>query len=88
MTDRGRWPEWPGGDGFVVYPDRGGPVDSVRWEVFAQGLQDYAPLHAAGIATDDPLLRDIRDFAEFLCYSQWINQHRQQALRVLDASQA
>ena len=40
----------PPGDGFVVYPGLDGPVDSVRWEVFREGLQDMRALQ---------LLRDL-----------------------------
>jgi hypothetical protein len=34
----------PPGDGFVVYPGPDGPVDSLRWEVFREGLQDMRAL--------------------------------------------
>jgi len=34
----------PPGDGFVVYPGKDGPVDSIRWEVFREGLQDLRAL--------------------------------------------
>ena len=37
------------GDPFVVYPGPDGPVDSLRWEVFAASLQDYALLQEAGV---------------------------------------
>ncbi len=33
---------YPSGDAFVVYPSDAGPIDSLRWEVFYQGLQDLA----------------------------------------------
>jgi len=33
-----------GGDAFVVYPGADGPVDSIRWEVFREGLQDMRAL--------------------------------------------
>ncbi len=32
------------GDAFVVYPGKDGPLDSVRHEVFCDGLQDYRAL--------------------------------------------
>ena len=31
---------WPGGDTFSVYPGKDGPLESIRSEVFFQGLQD------------------------------------------------
>jgi hypothetical protein len=34
----------PPGDGFVVYPGAAGPIDSLRWEVFREGLQDMRAL--------------------------------------------
>jgi len=42
------WPDIPYGDPFVIYPGRDGqPMDSIRWEVFAESLQDYAILQTA-----------------------------------------
>ncbi|MHB0958357.1 MAG: DUF4091 domain-containing protein [Pirellulaceae bacterium] len=64
----------PYGDSFVVYPGPAGPIDSIRWEVFAESLQDYALLQTAGIAPDDPLLAPLRDYADFPKSEAWINQ--------------
>ena len=38
---------WPSGDMFLVYPGPEGPVDSIRWEMLRQGLQDYECLWMA-----------------------------------------
>ena len=35
---------FPSGDTFVVYPGADGPLDSVRWEVFREALQDLRAL--------------------------------------------
>lgn len=35
---------YPAGDCFLVYPGQDGPVDSIREEVFADGLRDYRAL--------------------------------------------
>ena len=35
---------FPSGDAFVVYPGENGPLDSLRWEVFREGLQDMRAL--------------------------------------------
>lgn len=35
---------FPSGDAFAVYPGADGPVDSLRWEVFREGLQDLRAL--------------------------------------------
>ena len=50
------WPEhlwnqplykWPSGDMFFVYPGKEGPVDSIRWEMLREGLEDYECLWIA-----------------------------------------
>ena len=68
----GLWPDIPYGDPFVVYPGPDGPLDSIRWEVFAESLEDYAMLQTAGVDPDDPLLEDIRTYAEFPKTQAWI----------------
>ncbi len=69
------WPGIPPGDPFVVYPGPDGkPVDSIRWEVFAEALQDYAILQTAGIKPDDPMLGDIKSYADFPRSEQWLNE--------------
>jgi len=73
----GAWPGLPAGDPFAVYPGENGPVDSVRWEVFAESLQDYALLQSAGIKPSDPLLEAIKDYREFPKSETWLRQaHR------------
>ena len=32
---------YPAGDGFVVYPGKNGPLDSLRLEILSDGWQDY-----------------------------------------------
>lgn len=85
ITDGMRWPGWAYGDTFVVYPGPDGPVDSLRWEIFAEGLQDYALLQAAGIDPDDASLADIIDFAEFPRDPTWLQARRAAVLTQLDA---
>ncbi len=29
------------GDGFLVYPDKDGPINSIRWEIIRDGIEDY-----------------------------------------------
>ena len=60
------------GDPFVVYPGPAGPIDSIRWEVFAESLQDYALLQSAGISPDDPLLVPLHDYADFPKSEAWL----------------
>lgn len=35
---------WHSGDAFLVYPGKSGPVDSTRWEMLRQGIEDYEAL--------------------------------------------
>jgi hypothetical protein len=35
---------WHSGDSFLVYPGEDGPIDSTRWELLRQGIQDYEAL--------------------------------------------
>lgn len=46
VTDSGC--AFPSGDAFVVYPGEDGPLDSIRWEVFREGLQDLRALELLG----------------------------------------
>lgn len=74
------WPEWAYGDPFVVYPGPEGPLDSVRWEVFAASLGDYALLENAGVDPDDELLRPLKDYDDFPQSAAWIEQTRARLL--------
>ena len=66
------WPSIPFGDPFMVYPGANGPIDSIRWEVFAESLQDYAILQTAGIKPGDALLSGIHTYADFPKTEAWI----------------
>ena len=68
----GLWPGIPYGDPFVVYPGPDGPLDSIRWEVFAESLEDYALLQTLGVKPDDPILKDIHTYADFPKTASWI----------------
>ena len=35
---------WHSGDSFFVYPGEDGPIDSTRWEMLRQGIEDYEAL--------------------------------------------
>jgi hypothetical protein len=75
------WPLIPYGDGHMVYPGPNGPIDSIRWEVFAESLQDYAILQTAGINPDDPMLGDIKDYAVFPRSEKWIGERLKEILK-------
>lgn len=72
----------PNGDSFVVYPgaDRK-PIDSIRWEVFAESLQDYAILQSAGIKPEDVLLSDLKSYADFPKNEEWIKSTLEKILK-------
>ncbi len=76
VTDAHAWPSWVAGDPFVVYPGPDGPVDSLRWEVFAESLRDYALLQTLKIGRDDPLLQPLRSFQDFPKNADWIRDTR------------
>jgi len=62
---------WAYGDTFVVYPGPAGPVDSIRWEVFGESLQDYALLQTLGVDRNRPFLAPIASFVDFPKTEAW-----------------
>ncbi len=76
------YPGIAAGDPFVVYPGPDGPYDSIRWEVFAESLQDYAILQSAGISVDDPMLSDLHSYEDFPKNEDWIQQAIQKVLQL------
>lgn len=77
VTDAGAWPNWAYGDPFVVYPGADGPIDSIRWEVFAEGLQDLALLQTQQVDPADRLLAVLKDFDDFPRDPRWLTEtHR------------
>jgi len=75
---------WPGGgfgDTTMVYPGLDGPLDSIRWEVFSDSLQDYALLQAGGITPGHKLLNAINDYENFPRYEGWVYETREKILR-------
>jgi len=59
---------WPSGDMFFVYPGKKGPLDSMRWELMRQGIQDYEALRIAWNLADkagrEDLKKKLRDAVE------------------------
>jgi hypothetical protein len=80
VLDAHNWPGWAHGDPFVVYPGPDGPVDSLRWEVYAESLQDYQLLQTLGVDRDDPLLHPVRSFRDFPKTVAWRQRVRQDLL--------
>ena len=82
----------PPGDGFVVYPGPDGPVDSMRWEVFREGLQDGRALELLRNLTGEKpspaaasllALRSIRSMADASQSMTWILEHREAVNRAI-----
>jgi hypothetical protein len=73
-ASNGAWPGMPYGDTFEVYPGTDGPLDSIRWEVFAESLQDYAMLQSAGVTPEDTLLAPIKDYNDFPKSVEWVEK--------------
>ena len=71
VSDGMKWPGWAHGDTFLVYPGPDGPIDSIRWEVFAESLQDYTLLQTLGIDPDGKLLAPLKDFNRFPKDGKW-----------------
>ena len=83
MTNDGlSWPLWSHGDPFVVYPGPTGPLDSLRWEVFAESLQDYAMLQTVGIDPADAALAEIKDYGNFPKSEEWLTRSRSWLLQL------
>jgi hypothetical protein len=81
-SSAGLYPSIPYGDPFMIYPGPDGkPIDSLRWEVFAESLQDYAILQSAGVRPDDPLLVDIKNYHDFPKDEDWIWKATEKVLR-------
>ena len=76
----GAWPGWAYGDTFCVYPGPDGPIDSIRWEIFAESLQDYALLQTLGVRPDDPRLAVFEDFDRFPKQVGWLRAMRRELL--------
>ena len=81
VNDAHAAPNWAYGDTFMVYPGRDGPIDSVRWEVFAESLQDYALLQTIGLERNDGLLADIRGYDDFPFSPGWMSAARRKIFR-------
>ena len=78
VTDGLAWPGWAYGDTSVVYPGAEGPIDSIRWEVFAESLQDYRLLQT--LSVDRRGLSELKDFDDFPKDGRWIDAFRKRML--------
>jgi len=76
----GAWPGLAYGDPFVVYPGPNGPIDSLRWEVFADSLQDFALLRELRISPEDSLLEPLESYETFPKSAEWVFAARSRML--------
>ncbi|MCK9223129.1 MAG: DUF4091 domain-containing protein [Limnochordia bacterium] len=65
------WPILPNGDPFVVYPGANGPVGSLRWEVFAESLNDYTLLQTLRLRSDDSSLSFFKAYDDYPQDRSW-----------------
>ncbi len=79
-SDAGNWPNWSYGDPFCVYPGEHGPIDSIRWEVFAESMQDFALLQTVGADPAGRPLAALRGFGDFPKQATWIVSARRRLL--------
>ncbi len=81
LQDGGKWPGWAYGDTFLVYPGENGPLDSLRWEAFADSLQEYALLQTLGLDRESKLLAPLQSFADFPKSADWIFRTKRELLK-------
>jgi len=91
VTDAGN--RLPPGDAFVVYPGRDGPVDSLRWELFREAMQDLRALQVLKRLGGDSAtarrilaLPDIQDMCTYPREADWIRASRARVNKEIEAS--
>lgn len=77
----GKVPDAGHGDMFLVYPGEKGPIDSIRWELFAEAMQDYALLQTLNVDRDCKTMQEIVSFEEFPTSVEWRTHVRAGLLR-------
>ena len=80
----GAVPDAAHGDMFVVYPGENGPIDSIRWEVFAEAMQDYDLMQTLGIPRDADFMREVKSFEDFPKTVEWRRRIRARLFRIAD----
>jgi hypothetical protein len=74
--DTFNWPHHAYGDCWSVYPGPDGPISTLRWEAFADSLQDYALLQTLGVPRDDRPLLALNDYDRFPIDNAWVERTR------------
>ncbi len=76
VSDGGAWPNWAYGDTFVVYPGERGPVDSIRWEIFAESLKDYALLQTLNLDNSSTIFCSFNSYQDYPKSAEWYRNNR------------
>ena len=80
-----KWPGWAYGDAFQVYPGPDGkPVDSIRWEVFSESLQDYQLLQTLNLSRNNAFFKLVKGFDNFPKSAAWRLKLRKKLLSSAD----
>ncbi|MCD9020919.1 DUF4091 domain-containing protein [Cohnella silvisoli] len=82
---------FPSGDAFAVYPGPEGPVDSIRWEVFREALQDLRALELleSYVGRDETLklleqdLESTLTFKDYPIEASWVLGTRERINRAI-----
>ena len=91
VTDAGY--AFPSGDAFLVYPGQDGPLDSIRYEVFCEALQDLRALHKLEEKIGRNSVIDLIDegldtpltFSDYPKEAEWILLKREQINKIIAA---
>jgi hypothetical protein len=75
---------WVFGDSFMVYPGPQGPVDSMRWEIIGESLQDYALMQTLGVDRSNEIFAPILDFCDFPKTESWRREARAKLFSMID----
>ncbi|OAS15618.1 DUF4091 domain-containing protein [Paenibacillus oryzisoli] len=94
VTDAGR--SFPSGDAFLVYPGEEGPVESIRMEVFYEGLQDLRALQLLeSLVGREQVLTLIEEglteplsFSQFPSDAEWLLGLRERVNRAISGASA
>ena len=89
VTDAGY--AFPSGDAFLVYPGQDGPIDSIRYEVFCEALQDLRALQMLEEKIGRDAVLDLIDegldspltFHHYPQEAEWILLKREQINRLI-----
>jgi len=68
----------------MVYPGPEGPVDSMRWEIIGESLQDYALMQTLRVDRSHELFAQILNFYDFPKTETWRRVARAKLFSMVD----